>query len=614
MPGLFGCVSADAGRNITQRFGTMRSIMQRGGRSRLEDEVDPQGRWALGRAHLGILQPEPQLASRQGPRAMVHGDLHHLDTLIASLKAEGASGLTTPAAVLAALYRRHGARVAQHLSGSFSAAILDPDTRQLLIISDRVGSYPLYWLSDDEGFAFAAEAKPLVKSQAQPALDPTTVNDMLTLGFPFGDKTLATGVKLLPPASVLTFSFADRPTVSLDTYSTWSDRFKGNATSKPEFLEQLGAAFDQTMQRGIEGKHRYGLSLSGGLDTRVLLSELGRQHVPLATFTLGGKGCADEVIGYQLAKLVNSQHRFTALEDQYLADLLPRAKKMVSLTDGMYISHGFTETLALQAFEESSFDVLLRGHAGELAKASTAYPLHTDAAIFDMTSRSQFVAHMLARLQGLHHPASAAGLFTPAFAAGHDEAAARGSIERAIGDATLSPPDLSSYLYLTQYHRRVTVPSLEIFRSAVDVRLPLADPAFVEMVLLAPPRWRDGLEIHQKLIARSNPSYLKVRNPNTGGPAGATGWQEFMYDKLNSVLRRLNVYGYRHYHAFDGWMRKAFVDVMDQVLLTPETLDRGVLQPDTMKRLATEARNGTGDHDHALQVLIAVELWQRENL
>ena len=37
----------------------------------------------------------------------------------------------------------------------------------------------------------------------------------------------------------------------------------------------------------------------------------------------------------------------------------------------------------------------------------------------------------------------------------------------------LSPPDLCSYVYLHEYHRRVTVPSLEIFRNVAEVRLPL---------------------------------------------------------------------------------------------------------------------------------------------
>ena len=90
--------------------------------------------------------------------------------------------------------------------------------------------------------------------------------------------------------------------------------------------------------------------------------------------------------------------------------------------------------------------------------------------------------------------------------------------------------------------------------------------------------------------------------------------EEFVRDKINSVLRRLNVYGYRHYHAFDGWMRQAFVEILDGVLLTPQALERGVCAPDRLRRLVADAKGGDKTADHILQVLVVAELWQAENL
>jgi asparagine synthase (glutamine-hydrolysing) len=267
--------------------------------------------------------------------------------------------------------------------------------------------------------------------------------------------------------------------------------------------------------------------------------------------------------------------------------------------------------LALGSFEPAKFDVLLRGHLGELAKASTAYPFHTDATVFTMTSKPALLTHLLARQESLNHGSRAQGLFTPSWSEAANPGAARASIE-SFADADLAPADLCSYIYLTEYHRRVTIPSLDIFRNVGEVRLPLADEAFVTAVLRGDSKWRDGLEIHQTIVRRLNPKFLKVRNPNTGAPAGAGPLQEFVLDKLNSVLRRLNVYGYRHYHAFDGWMRKALLDLADEVLFSPETLDRGVLQQAPLRRLMDLARQGDSSPDHVLQVLVLVELWQRD--
>jgi hypothetical protein len=105
-----------------------------------------------------------------------------------------------------------------------------------------------------------------------------------------------------------------------------------------------------------------------------------------------------------------------------------------------------------------------------------------------------------------------------------------------------------------------------------------------------------------------------VHDPNTGAPASAGPWQEYVLDKMNSLFRRLNVYGYRHYHSFDGWMRKALLGLVDRVLLDPATLARGVFRESTVRRLVGEARQGGIQHDDLLQALVIVELWQRENL
>ena len=66
-------------------------------------------------------------------------------------------------------------------------------------------------------------------------------------------------------------------------------------------------------------------------------------------------------------------------------------------------------------------------------------------------------------------------------------------------------------------------------------------------------------------------------------PAGPL--QEAIFDKINSALRRLNVYGYRHYHSFDGWMRQTLLELVDRVLLDRETLSRGVFRETALHEL-----------------------------
>jgi hypothetical protein len=231
-----------------------------------------------------------------------------------------------------------------------------------------------------------------------------------------------------------------------------------------------------------------------------------------------------------------------------------------------------------------------------------------------MTSVDQFVPYMLGRLDSYYHGGSLRNVFTGAGAELFSNGHPRHALENAVARAPLSPPDLCSYLYLHEYHRRVTVPSLEIFRHVVDVRLPLADHGFLTSVLQGRREWREGTDIHRELIAFNSRRFLSVRNPNTGARAGAGPREEWVFDKLNTILRRLNVYGFRHYHDFDGWMRQSFVDSIDRLLLSADALSREYVNSQQLRTLVDEARQGERRHDHVLQLLANVELWQQENL
>jgi asparagine synthase (glutamine-hydrolysing) len=286
---------------------------------------------------------------------------------------------------------------------------------------------------------------------------------------------------------------------------------------------------------------------------------------------------------------------------------------MVSLTDGMYLSHGLTEVLALNFIDEAGIDVLLRGHGGELAKASLAWPFHTDARIHAMKNAGELVPYLLSRANYISPGLDLATLFAPAWAKQVD-GAPRSSLEESIGHLPLTPADMCSYVYLMEHHRRFTVGSLELFRQRVEVRLPFVDYDFLRLLFKAPSQWRDPLDIHRALTARHNPGLLRVRNSNTGARADAGPLAEAVFDKVNTIFKRLNVRGYRHYHNFDAWMKKRLLESVQSVLLDRQALDRGIFQESAVRRVIDETRTGAADHGYLLQVMLIVELWQRENL
>lgn len=613
MPGLIGVVQKTIVQDLRPVLKMLLAPMRRGGRLQSETCIAPDSRWALGRVHLGILQPAPQLAEENSIQVLFHGDLSNEAELRKQLEVESPCQRTEGvASLMKVLYRTYGSGFASHLQGAFCTVVIDEKLKRLVLVSDRLGSYPLYWFNGAQRFVFASELKAILRDPAVNfALDPRAVADYLTFGFLFGDKTLASQVRLLPLASALTYCWNDGQ-CALESYACIEEDFQPWEGTQSEYLDELRYAFNRGVRRSLAGNQSIGVSLSGGLDSRAVLSAIDCTQTQISTYTLGVKGCADEVIAKQLSRIVGARNCFLELDARYLGEGLANIRRMVTLSDGMYLTHGLTEMLVLRFLEEADFSVLLRGHGGELAKASLAWPLHTDERIYKMRSTDEFVAYMLERGNYISHNVPLHELFTEEWRV-QVESGARRSLEESVAGVHLSPPDLCSYLYLTEHHRRFTIASLELFRNLVEVRMPFVDQDFLRVLFHCPSRWRDSTDIHRTIIGANCPALLRVRNSNTGAPGNAGPFVEKLWDKVNSLFKRLGLYGYRHYHSFQRWMKQNLLNSVEQVLLHPVSLSRGIFREPSLRRLIDETKRGVADHAYLLQILLILELWQQEN-
>lgn len=608
MAGLLGVLDGRSAEDAAQRFAVARDRMLRHGRLTVTPGSALGGRYLFGSVQLARKDQRPP--GGQASTAIFHGVLYNAAALRQNLR--GSRSLDSVDDLIAALYREDGPDFVSRLTGEFCLALVDPEREMVLIATDTLGLYPLYWRADANGLIFSSDLSAIIKATpAATRLDLRAVADYMTIGAVFGPKTLVEGIQLLDPGTVLTYQARGGAT-SQHKYVRVEEFFESKATDKTKYMDALRPAFKEAVRRASTTSIPIGLSLSGGLDSRAILSAVDTASVHLKTYTLGVDGCADQAIAKRLASLAGTEHYYFELSDAYLRDFLPNMAQMVSITDGMYLSHGLTEMLAIQFLDKTGIGVLMRGHGGELAKAHLAWPLHTDPQVHAMTSIGQLVPYLSARANYITPGLPLSGFLTPDAAA----RAGRGTPDTfgtMLEGLNLTPAECCSYLYLRELNRRFTVPSLELFRTNVEVRLPYLDVDFLRLLLAAPAAWRDSTEIHGWLTAGGRRDLLKVRNSNTGAPADAGPMTEFVLDKFNTVLKRLNVRGYRHYHNFDAWMRRMLLEAVEAELLSPGARVQGFVDRAALARLLQESRDGSANRSYLLQILLILELWQREN-
>jgi asparagine synthase (glutamine-hydrolysing) len=61
----------------------------------------------------------------------------------------------------------------------------------------------------------------------------------------------------------------------------------------------------------------------------------------------------------------------------------------------------------------------------------------------------------------------------------------------------------------------------------------------------------------------------------------------------------------------EPWLRGPFRPVVDEFVLGPRALGRGLFVPAELRRLADEHRAGVGRHGDRLWLLVNLEIWQR---
>jgi len=176
----------------------------------------------------------------------------------------------------------------------------------------------------------------------------------------------------------------------------------------------------------------------------------------------------------------------------------------------------------------------------------------------------------------------------------------------------LEAGDIALYFYIDQMSRRFTVPSLDLFRTEVEIRLPYFDLEYLEVLLKLPIKKRYEGEVQQQIVSRYHPQLLKVINSNTGAPLNTNLFQRFFKDKFNSLLRRLSMPGYRHYTEFQKWQRQYFKDDMRAILFSSNARQRGIYNFAGLEKIFQAHMNKKINAAAFLGTAVGIELWHRE--
>ncbi len=607
MPGIFGIVSRTPLEN--QHARRMADVLTRYPWQTAQAVDADNGRAALGAVVLDMADARAGAWKHVSVLAAVEGEFYDRGDAHARLVRRGMTFEgDTFGELLARGFWTEGAPFLDALRGYFAAALWDGEREQLTLITDRFGMRPLYWTKWDGGLAFASEIGALLSLPGvSRRLSDRGLAQFFAFGQFLGDATFYDGVTMVLPGSTLQYDARDDRT-SIASYVASSDVELGDRDAR-ELADEVGRRLVVAIERRTLGTPNLGLSLSGGLDGRTILAMVP-DGVPLTTVSLGMPGSIDHDAAARLSLLAGRQHHELMLDEGFLAKFEEHLRQMIRLTDGHYLDQGIVMT-TLPEYRALGIRTLLRGHAGELMHMTKAYAVSLDQAALALPNRAAVADWLSTHLTGYMIGAVEGPLFAKSLGIDVRERA-RSSVAEALSEVPDTEPAVQQvwHVFVRERLRRETAASLHLFRSFVEVRVPLLDDDLVALLLALPPTLKldDALQTH--VLRGVKPEFLKVINTNTGSPLGAGALRaKGAYLKMK-VLAKIGMPGYQPYERLGLWLATDLRPMVHRLLLSERTLDGGVFDPDTVRRIVSEHENRKRNHTYLLMAMIIFAIGQ----
>ncbi|MCL7419432.1 MAG: hypothetical protein M8364_00810 [Methylobacter sp.] len=234
------------------------------------------------------------------------------------------------------LYEAEGERFVEQLNGLFSGLLIDRKQKRALLFNDRYGIERIYVYEDDDGTAFfASEAKALLRVVPElRAFDDEGVAQFLTFGCTLAGRTLFRDVRFLPGGSVWTF---DKHTGNRKEQYFRPEQWESQAALTEEAFErEFLETFARILPQYVSSDSLTGISLTGGLDTRMIMAGIHGNAIKPTCYTFSGltEDTLDVRLAARVAQVCGLEHQVLRIGTDFLTDFGRHVDRTVFVTDG----------------------------------------------------------------------------------------------------------------------------------------------------------------------------------------------------------------------------------------------------------------------------------------
>lgn len=554
MCGILGTLNWDPPLNQLDLEEITASLAHRG--------PDDSGYWSdsnvsLGFQRLSIIdlsaagrQPMPN--ERGTLRLVYNGEIYNYATLRKQLVQKGHTFTSqSDTETIVHGYEQWGPEVVEHLRGMFAFAIWDQREQTLFLARDRLGIKPLYYYWDGRHFAFASEIKALTAlPQVNLGHNNSAIWDYLTYLYIPTPKTIYKHIRQVPAGHTLTVSSGKTPAIN----KYWDLPNWGKAMEVDDPMAQTGwqeavdavrCKLHETVQMHMIADVPVGILLSGGIDSGTVAALAAHsKKADIKTFSMGFDVESHTELPYarQVATKLGTHHHEHICSRVGLDEWLHR---MLEVYDQPFADSSGIPTLEVSNLASSHVKVVLSGDGGD--EVFAGYKWHRSYTEMPNPSLSQQLLYnklLTPVLEALSPLPKITGLISRyqlnvRGKIGVERYGALRSPIKPFQKARLLPDmrnefkDYDNYWHYRKFWRddldpvsRLQYVDLKTYlpddimtkvdrasmSTSLEVRPPLLDHEFVELVASLPPEYRYGKRILRALATNLLPPEIVSRS------------------------------------------------------------------------------------------------------
>ncbi len=217
-------------------------------------------------------------------------------------------------------YMEYGSSFLKGLNGNFAFALYDRNKHDLLLANDSFGIYPLFVYDMDDICIFCSDYEAITRYRKfDRTMDNDAIAQYFVFGLPLDDRTFFRYIRNLSPGSLMNISESSTESERYDELDIRIEKDK----SIDYFAEKISIVFRKAVQDRVKDRENLVCELSGGADTRLVLSCLSRsqrrkiEFVTYNTLPIKEDLDKDVIIAKMLAERLGLRHRVNKIKKKY---------------------------------------------------------------------------------------------------------------------------------------------------------------------------------------------------------------------------------------------------------------------------------------------------------